>query len=85
MNSIAINFNSFFNLFRVNYSEDKALDAIVRHKGKKTVYEKYLKYDTVKAKKYLQYISKHSDATYIMWDENKDKFTIHSNPAYLDR
>ncbi len=54
--------------------EEKALKVINSHRGKKIVYETYQESHPEMAQKYLEFIAKNEDATYIKWDEVKQKF-----------
>ena len=54
--------------------EKKALKVINAHRGKRIVYETYQESRPDVAQKYLEFIAKNEDATYIKWDEVKQKF-----------
>lgn len=54
--------------------EAKALKVINGHRGKKIVYETYQETRPEMAQKYLEFIAKNEDATYIKWNEVKQKF-----------
>ena len=54
--------------------KQNALKVINGHRGKKIVYETYLRNNPEMAQKYLEYISKNEDARYIKWDSRKEKF-----------
>lgn len=71
-------------IFRKKNLEEAALDVISRHRGKEAVYKKYLRTDPEKAKKYLRYIANNTSVRYIKWDDDSERFTIHSSPNYTD-
>ena len=54
--------------------EENALRIINAHRGKKIVYNTYKENNPEMAQKYLEYIAKNETATYIKWDEKKQKF-----------
>ena len=54
--------------------EENALKVINGHRGKKIVYETYQGSKPEMAQKYLEFISKNEDATYIKWSASKSKF-----------
>ncbi len=54
--------------------EENALKIINGHRGKKIVYETYQGVKPEMAQKYLEYIAKNEDATYIKWSQAKQKF-----------
>ncbi len=53
---------------------ERALKQINAHRGKKIVYETYQESNPEMAKKYLEFIAKNEDATYIKWDAIKQRF-----------
>ena len=54
--------------------EESALKIINGHRGKKIVYETYQGMRPEMAQKYLEFIAKNGEATYIKWSEKKQKF-----------
>ncbi len=54
--------------------EAAALKIINAHRGKKIVYDTYQEVDPERAQKYLEFIAKNQDATYIKWDAVKQRF-----------
>ncbi len=54
--------------------EEAALKIINAHRGKKIVYETYQQNRPEMARKYLEFIAKNGEATYIKWDDEKQKF-----------
>lgn len=60
--------------FKLKSKRSKALDIINSHCGKKRVYLTYLKRDPKLAEKYLSFIGKNVDATYIHWDKEREAF-----------
>ncbi|GAB4330496.1 MAG: hypothetical protein Kow00127_22650 [Bacteroidales bacterium] len=62
-------------LFSKKSKKEKGMAAINSHKGKKKVYETYKKKDPEMAEAYLEFHQKNPDATYIVWDKKKGKFT----------
>ncbi len=53
---------------------ERALKLINAHRGKKIVYETYQEVNPERARKYLEFIAKNEDATYIKWDAVKQRF-----------
>ncbi|MBN2173330.1 MAG: hypothetical protein JW731_04320 [Bacteroidales bacterium] len=51
-----------------------ALKVINGHKGKRKVYETYLKLNPEMAREYARFISKNKDAIYISWDKHRKRF-----------
>lgn len=58
----------------MNKIQTRALEIISKHKGKKAVYESYLKRSPELAEKYLDFIGKNTGATYIKYDERLQRF-----------
>ncbi|RLD58416.1 MAG: hypothetical protein DRJ05_08080 [Bacteroidetes bacterium] len=56
--------------------EKQGLSIINGHLGKKRVYDTYTQSNPQMAKKYLEFISKNTDAQYIKWDATKEKFKV---------
>jgi hypothetical protein len=61
-------------LFKSESRMKKAMDVINAHCGKKRVYQMYLKKNPKLAEKYVSFIAKNNDATYIYWDEDRQAF-----------
>jgi len=57
--------------------EQKALQIIYNHAGKRRVYELYLASKPEIARKYLEFIAKHNQVQYIKWDQGHYKFRYH--------
>jgi len=56
--------------------EKQGLSIINAHIGKKRVYDSYQNSNPEMAQKYLEFIAKNTDAQYIKWDKNKQKFLV---------
>jgi hypothetical protein len=54
--------------------EQIGLNIINSHLGKRKVYNTYKESNPEMAEKYLAFISKNTDAQYIKWESNKNKF-----------
>lgn len=54
--------------------ERKALKVIYSHRGKRMVYETYLRTEPEMAEKYVKFISKNPWIVYIKWDDKRQKF-----------
>jgi hypothetical protein len=61
------------NLTRSHKKED-VLRIINKHKGKRIVYQTYLKIAPELAEKYFDFISRNKHAMYIRWDEKSGRF-----------
>ena len=55
--------------------QDKGLEVINGHKGKKKVYESYQKLNPEIAEEYVKFNAKQPNSTYIIWDKEKNRFT----------
>jgi len=63
-------------LFKNKNWQQKGLDAVNRHPGKKMVYNAYLKLSPGMAEKYLMFLSRNGDAQYIKWNSRKQCFVV---------
>ncbi|MCA9487765.1 MAG: hypothetical protein KC516_02275 [Nanoarchaeota archaeon] len=63
------------NRFNLTKKEKAGLDLIYSVKGKRRVYELYLKNNPEMAQKYLEFVSKNLSESYIKWDDEKKRFT----------
>ena len=61
-------------LFDKKDRRDKGMEVINRHIGKKLAYLTFLKTNPTLAEKYLEFLSKNSNATYIYWDKQRQCF-----------
>lgn len=61
-------------LFSKKNWKTKGLEVINSHFGKKRTYETFLRIDPSVAEKYLRFISRNSNATYIQWDRSIQNF-----------
>jgi hypothetical protein len=57
--------------------EQKALQIIYNHAGKRRVYESYQSSKPEIARKYLEFIATHNQVQYIRWDKDNNKFRYH--------
>lgn len=58
--------------------EQKGLEIIRKHAGKRVVFETYMATNPVMAEKYLEFIAQNQYARYIKWDNNRQQFTVAS-------
>jgi len=61
-------------IFKNKNWKEKGLQVVNSHKGKKNVYESYLKKSPKMADEYLKFVSRNTEAVYISWDEDKQRF-----------
>ncbi len=61
-------------IFKNKNWKEKGLQVVNGHKGKKKVYETYLKKSPKMADEYLKFVSKNTEAVYISWDEDRQRF-----------
>ena len=54
--------------------EQRGINVINSHLGKRRVYNTYKKSNPEMAEKYLDFISKNTDAQYIKWELDKQRF-----------
>lgn len=54
--------------------EQRGLNIINGHLGKRKVYNNYKQSNPEMAEKYLEFISRNTDAQYIKWESNKNRF-----------
>ncbi|HPI87083.1 MAG TPA: hypothetical protein PLR01_11960 [Bacteroidales bacterium] len=58
--------------------EQKGLEIIRKHAGKRMVFETYMATNPVMAEKYLVFVAHNQYARYIKWDNNRQQFTVAS-------
>ncbi|GEM_PF-1777445 len=58
--------------------EQKGLEIIRKHAGKRVVFETYMATNPLMAEKYLEFIADNKYARYIKWDSNRQRFTVAS-------
>ena len=61
-------------IFKNKNWKEKGLQVVNGHKGKQKVYETYLKKSPKMADEYLKFVAKNTEAVYISWDEDKQRF-----------
>jgi len=61
-------------LFHKKSWQDRGMEIINSHFGKKLVYENYLQNNPILAEKYLRFISRNVQAVYISFDEKQQRF-----------
>ena len=61
-------------IFKNKNWKEKGLQVVNGHKGKQKVYDTYLKKSPKMADEYLKFCAKNTEAVYISWDEDKQRF-----------
>ena len=68
--------NSWRENIQLSKQEQKAIETIYSHAGKKVVFETYLKYNPIMARKYVKFIALNPWAQYMTWDESESRFKL---------
>jgi hypothetical protein len=63
---------------RLSKKEQKGLEVIRKHAGKRNVFEIYLATNPMMAEKYLEFISRNIYVRYIRWDAARQRFMVAS-------